>query len=96
MPEKIECQGCEFSRLFSWCGLVRGSTENLGEFCPKEADIKTIKQSCRFYFPSQKPAGGDDMCRAPFHEHGCYRLCWIKNLEDLLRDPDFTLKKSDS
>lgn len=94
--EEEKCRGCGFSHPAHqgklWCELAHSFAENLGDFCPKELDIGTIRRSCKCHLPSEKPVGGDDMCRAPSHEHDFYGICWIKDLDGLLRDPDFQLK----
>jgi hypothetical protein len=90
-----KCNGCEFGKPAHegklWCVLANDFAENLDGFCPKELDIEKIKQKCEYYLPTSKNLAASGMCRAPFHGHDHYDLCWVKSFEDLLRDPDFTL-----
>jgi|GEM_PF-4947701 len=94
-----ECNGCDFNKLVhkgeSWCVPAHAFVKDLDGFCPKEIDIEEVKKRCRYYLPVSEMFGGKSLCRAPFYEHGRYCSCWIESLDDLLRDPDFTLKMPD-
>lgn len=98
MPEMDKCWACDFSqpahRGKPWCNLTHDFAENLGEFCPKELDIQEIKKRCKYYLPAEKTIGGDALCLVPLQDGGYSDLCWMETFDDLLRDPDFKVKKS--
>jgi hypothetical protein len=90
-----DCKKCEFHRIGYrgkiLCGLLHTFIEELRGFCPKEHTINEIKEKCDFYIP--RLADGESCCLAHLAE-GRALPCRIDKVEDLLRDPDFKLKKA--
>lgn len=88
---ETKCKECDFSHPAHqgklWCDLAHTFVEKLGNFCPKELSIGMIKKSCKFY------DNENDNCLVHVAEGWGVHSCWIKELKDLLRDPDFTLKE---
>lgn len=92
------CEGCDFGvkrdKRGVWCELANVfAREFAGIFCPRENDIETIKQNCANYIPPEEMADKKNCCLAHLTEERAHH-CWIKNIEDLRRDEDFKLKKS--
>lgn len=92
MNESV-CKKCGFSkpayRGKLWCQLAHYFVENLGDFCPKNLSVEKIRESCRYYLSPEKTESGKPGCWVHAIDQGVH-LCWVKELEDLLKDPDFT------
>ena len=97
MPEE-QCrkEQCGYSQVGYqgklYCRLSHAFIEELGRFCPKDLDIEKIKENCDYYVPPEGTDDGKSCCLAHVAEDWT-SACWIKEWDDLLRDPDFTLKK---
>ena len=91
-----ECNGCGFGKIAYqgqlWCRPAHAFVKDLNGFCPQEMQIEEIKQRCLYYVPVAETDEEEAQCRASSHEHDHYGICWIESLDDLLLDPDFTLK----
>lgn len=90
------CNGCDFGARRDegevWCELVNiFAGEFASDFCPRENDMETIKQNCANYIPPEEMADKENCCLARLAEERAHH-CWIKNIGDLLRDPDFKFK----
>jgi hypothetical protein len=103
MEEKMEigkCKGCNYSnkngRKEPYCSLVHSLLEDLEGFCPKEVDVKTLRQSCESFMAADevRDSNGEDLCAAHLAD-GHVGSCRIKKWRDLLGDPDYAKKNDD-
>lgn len=96
MEEGI-CRRCEFHETGYqgqiWCTLAHNFVKDLGEFCPKEKNVEEIRTNCDWYLPPERMDDGKSCCLAHLAD-GRAHPCWIEEISDLLRDPDFDLKKT--
>lgn len=94
--EEETCRGCEFHESGYqdqiWCNLAHNFVKDLGGFCPREKSVEEIRISCDWYLLPEEMDDGKSCCLAHLAE-GRARPCWITEIADLLKDPDFDLKK---
>ena len=88
--KECKCHDIGFQKKV-WCNLAHAFVEKLGDFCPKEHKIEEIKKICNWNLPPERTNDGQSRCLAHLAE-GTVMLCKIKELADLLTDPDFAIK----
>ena len=88
---------CDFRKLTQMdrycCSLAHAFIDNMNGFCPKESTMEEVRRNCRYYLPAEENTERKPLCRVSFYEYGRYKPCWVESSEDLLEDPDFTLKE---
>lgn len=70
-----------------YCDLSHQFTADIKK-CAKEMTVKQIRNNCSCYIPAKDMGDGRSCCTAHLADARAFP-CWIKSVEDLLKDPDF-------
>jgi len=90
------CRECKFHTIGYrgqiWCTLAHNFVMDLDGFCPREKSVEEIRNSCDWHLSPEEMDDGKSCCLAHLSE-GRALICRIRRIEDLLKDPDFKVRR---